>query len=63
MIDVAQKFTEKTQDKYEHFVRKYDMRSQVSEHALEGQKEIVRVFKDHILEVKSVQKPNGPKQT
>jgi len=55
LVDCGQKF----KDREEHYIRKYNMRTQLSQQSLEGKKEIVKFFHDHVVEVKSVVKGNS----
>lgn len=38
----------------DHFVKRYNLRSLIHSQILEGSKDLIRFFKDHIVEVKKV---------
>lgn len=38
----------------EHFIKRYRMREQIQQQALEGKKDLLRFFKEHVVEVKQV---------
>ena len=59
LVDIAQK----TKDREEHYVRQYHYLAKppytVMNRVLEGNKEKLRFFRNHIVEVKTTQKSNG----
>jgi len=53
MIDAKQRLSNNNE---EHFIKKYMMTQLVQKQALEGAKDKLRFFNDHVVEVKSVAK-------
>ena len=47
----------------EHFIKKYQMSQQLYKTPLEGVKEKLRFFNDHVVEVKSIAKGSGSKSS
>ena len=56
MIDSKQRMANNNE---EHFIKKYQMAQQLYKKPLEGEKEKLRFFNDHVVEVKSISKGGG----
>ena len=55
LVDCGQKF----KDREEHYIRKYKYRDMQMQQSLEGKKEILKFFQNHVVEVKSIVKGNS----
>ena len=60
MIDSKQRMANNNE---EHFIKKYQMSQQLYKTPLEGVKEKLRFFNDHVVEVKSIAKGSGSKSS